>query len=64
MVSPSGDYLAELGGEGDGPGECRMPQTMAMLSDGTVGLGQRFPGRFIKVTPTGEPAGSLDMMDL
>jgi len=59
MVSPTGEYLAELGGEGDGPGECRMPQTVTMMPDGTVGLGQRFPGKFIKVTTTNEPAGNV-----
>ena len=61
VVSPSGDYVRELGGEGDGPGECRTPQTMVLLPDGTVGLGQRFPGRFIKVRRDGEPAGSVDI---
>jgi hypothetical protein len=61
MVSPTGAYLRELGGEGDGPGECRMPQTMTMFDDGTVGLGQRFPGRFVRVTRTGEPAPSIDL---
>jgi len=59
VVSPTGEYVAELGGEGDGPGECRMPQTLTMMPDGTVGLGQRFPGKFIKVTTTGEPAGTV-----
>jgi hypothetical protein len=59
MVSPTGAYLAELGGEGDGPGECRMPQTLTMMPDGTVGLGQRFPGKFIKVTKENVPAGSV-----
>ncbi len=59
VVSPAGEYVAELGGEGDGPGECRMPQTLTMMSDGTVGLGQRFPGKFIKVTTANVPAGNV-----
>jgi hypothetical protein len=59
MVSPAGEYVAELGGEGDGPGECRMPQTLTMMPDGTVGLGQRLPGKFIKVTKANEPAGNV-----
>lgn len=59
VVSPVGEYVAELGGEGDGPGECRMPQTVTMMPDGTVGLGQRFPGKFIKVTKSGVPAGTV-----
>ena len=61
VVSPTGEYIAELGGEGDGPGECRMPQTLTMMPDGTIGLGQRFPGKFIKVTPDNEPAGNVDI---
>lgn len=61
MVSPEGEYLAELGGEGDGPGECRMPQTMTLFPDGSVGLGQRFPGRFIRVNTANEPVGDLDI---
>jgi len=59
MVSPEGEYLRELGGEGDGPGECRMPHTITMMPDGSVALGQRFPGKFIKVTRDGLPAGNL-----
>ena len=61
VVSPDGEYLAELGGEGDGPGECRTPQTLTMMPDGTIGLGQRFPGKFIKVTTGNEPAGNVDI---
>lgn len=61
MVSSEGKYLGDLGGEGDGPGECRMPQTFTLMPDGTVGLGQRFPGRFIKVDVNGDPAGNVDI---
>jgi hypothetical protein len=61
MVSPDGQYVAELGGEGDGPGECRTPQAATLMPDGTVGLGQRFPGRFIKVDRQGNPAGNVDI---
>ncbi len=59
MVSPTGQYVRELGGEGEGPGECRTPQTITMMPDGTVGLGQRFPGKFIKVSKDGLPAGNV-----
>jgi hypothetical protein len=61
VVSPQGEYIGELGGEGDGPGECRQPQTLTMMPDGTVGLGQRFPGRFIKVDRDGTPAGQVEL---
>lgn len=61
LVSSGGEYLAELGGEGDGPGEVRTPQTFVLLPDGTVGIGQRFPGRFVKVGVDNVPAGNLDI---
>jgi hypothetical protein len=61
MVSSDGEILRELGKEGEGPGECRMPQTFCLMPDGTVGLGQRFPGRLIKVDKGGTPAGNVDI---
>lgn len=60
-ISADGEVLAILGGEGEGPGECRQPQTLAMLPDARVGLGQRFPGRFILVERDGTPAGQIDL---
>jgi hypothetical protein len=61
VIGPGGEDVAVLGGEGDGPGECRMPQTMALFDDGTVGLGQRFPGRFVRVDLANEPQPSIDL---
>ncbi len=61
MVSPEGEVLRNLSKEGHGPGECRMPQTFCLFPDGSVGLGQRFPGRFIKVDRQGLPAGNVDI---
>jgi len=61
VIGPDGRDVALLGGEGDGPGECRMPQTMALFDDGTVGLGQRFPGRFVRVDLQNEPHPSIDL---
>lgn len=61
VIGPDGEDVAILGGEGDGPGECRMPQTMALFDDGTVGLGQRFPGRFVRVDLANEPQPSIDL---
>ena len=60
VVSPTGQYLRELGREGEGPGECRMPQTMTMMPDGTVAMGQRFPGKFVRLNRDGSPAPSLE----
>lgn len=60
-LSAGGQVLAVLGGEGEGPGECRQPQTLTMMPGGKVGLGQRFPGRFILVERDGTPAGRIDL---
>jgi hypothetical protein len=61
VIGPDGRDVAVLGGEGDGPGECRMPQTMALFDDGSVGLGQRFPGRFVRVDLANDPLPSVDV---
>jgi hypothetical protein len=61
VIGPGGEDVATLGGEGDGPGECRMPQTMMLFDDGTVGLGQRFPGRFVRVDLQNDPQPSVDL---
>lgn len=61
MVSPDGEILRDLGREGEGPGECRMPQTLTMMPDGTVAMGQRFPGKFVCLHKDGTPAASVEI---
>ncbi len=57
VYSPTGEHLATLGREGDGPGEVRRPGGMFLLSDGRLGLLQSFPGRIVLLHPDGSPAG-------
>lgn len=57
IYSPDGEHLATVGREGDGPGEVRNPSDMFITDDGTVHLLQGFPGRVVKLTPDGLPAG-------
>ncbi len=62
VVSPGGRVLRQLFQEGDGPGEVRTPQGIAVLPDGRVALAQQFPGKFIMVDAQGDPAGSITVI--
>jgi hypothetical protein len=61
VFSPAGEFLRTLSREGDGPGESRNPRDMVFMSDGTLGLVQQFPGKFIKVDLNDNPAGNLPL---
>ncbi|MCP4574521.1 MAG: hypothetical protein GY838_19390 [bacterium] len=52
-----GEHQATVGKEGDGPGEVRRPNDAFVMADGTVCLLQGFPGKVIKLTADGLPAG-------
>ncbi len=56
-----GEYVKTLGRQGDGPGEVRRLSDLVFLPDGNLGLIQSFPGRIVKITPEGEPAGELKL---
>jgi hypothetical protein len=62
VVSPTGEVLRQIFREGDGPGEIRTPQGIALLSDGRVALAQQFPGKFIMVDSIGDPAGVITVI--
>ncbi|MBU1700777.1 MAG: hypothetical protein KJ970_20430 [Candidatus Eisenbacteria bacterium] len=59
VISPSGEYLRTISGEGDGPGEVRRPRDLVFLDDGTLGILELFPAKFIKLSSSGEPRGIL-----
>jgi len=59
VLSPTGELQATLGREGDGPGEFRNPTDLCLLPDGTVAVTQMFPGKIVKLTRDGEPAGTI-----
>jgi len=56
-IAADGEHLGTICQEGDGPGEVRRPNDMFILSDGTVGVLQGFPGRVVLLHPDGTPAG-------
>jgi hypothetical protein len=57
VISPEGEFLRTVCGEGDGPGEVRRPNDMFIMADGTICVLQGFPGRIVKLNPDGTPAG-------
>lgn len=57
VLSPDGDLVRTVCGEGEGPGEVRRPGDMLVAPDGTICVLQSFPGRIVKLHPDGTPAG-------
>ncbi|MCP4573690.1 MAG: hypothetical protein GY838_15130 [bacterium] len=58
VFAPDGEYLGDLGREGDGPGEVRQPIGVVLMEGGLVGLGSGFPGRVICLNADGTPTDS------
>jgi hypothetical protein len=59
VFDATGEHLRTLSRQGDGPGEVRTPIAMTFMDDGTLGLVELFPAKVVKLTATGEPAGTL-----
>jgi hypothetical protein len=57
VYSPEGEHLRTVFREGDGPGEIRQPNDMFVTADGTMCVLSGFPGKIIKVSADGLPAG-------
>ncbi len=60
VFSPAGEHLKTLGRQGDGPGEVNAPGDVVFMPDGTLGLVQIFPGKIVKLTMDGDPAGEFN----
>jgi hypothetical protein len=59
VYSPDGEFLRTLGRQGEGPGEVRSLNDIIFLPDGTLGLGQAFPGRVVRIGLDGTPGSSF-----
>ena len=57
VYSPAGEHLRTVFREGDGPGEVRQPNDMFVTADGTVCVLAGFPGKIVRVSADGLPAG-------
>lgn len=58
MLAADGEYVGDLGREGDGPGELRQPIGVVLMDDQVVGIGTGFPGRLIRLHRDGSPTDS------
>ncbi len=61
VYSPQGKQLRVIGREGEGPGEVNRPLDILFMPDGSVGLVQTFPGKIVKLTREGAPAGTFEL---
>ncbi len=59
VYSPDGEFLRTLFREGEGPGEILRPRDLVMMTDGSVGAVQEFPGKIVLVDRQGDPRGSV-----
>jgi len=62
VFTPGGEHLRTLSRQGEGPGEVRSPIAMTLMTDGSLGLVELFPGKIEKLSLTGEPAGSVTFL--
>lgn len=61
VYDSQGQFVGELGRDGDGPGEFRRPRDLILLPDGTVGVVQGFPGSIVRIARDGTPAGRIEL---
>lgn len=61
VYSAGGEFLREIGREGEGPGEFRGPSGMFFTPDGNLGVIQTMPGKIVLLTPEGDPAGEYPL---
>lgn len=59
VLDADGEHDVTLGREGEGPGEFSRAGSLCWTPDGAVGVVQRFPGRIVKLSLDGTPAGTI-----
>ena len=59
IFSPDGEHLRTISGQGEGPGEVRIPQNLVMLADDTLGILELFPGSLVTMQLDGTPGETI-----
>jgi hypothetical protein len=59
VLDPEGAFVRTLSREGEGPGECRRPEHMVFLPDGTLGLAQYINGKIVRIDLEGVPQSTI-----
>ncbi len=54
VFSPEGEFLREIGREGEGPGEFRRAEDLFLTVDGNIAVMQRMPGKIVQITTGGD----------
>jgi len=54
VFSPDGEYIGEIGREGEGPGEFRGGTDIFVDAEGNIAVIQQMPGKIIRITPGGD----------
>lgn len=60
VFDKDGNFLRDIGREGEGPGEFRQPSSMFIMPDGRIAVVQMMPGRIILLNPDGTPGGDFN----
>jgi hypothetical protein len=61
IFTQNGEFVRDIGREGEGPGEFRRPTGMFFTKDGTLGVMQIAPGKIVLLSPEGEPMGEYPL---
>ncbi len=61
IFSKDGEFIREIGRQGEGPGEFTRPTGMLFTKDGNLGVMQAAPGKIVLLTPEGEPMGEYPL---
>jgi hypothetical protein len=61
VFSPEGEFLREIGREGEGPGEFRRPEDMFLTGQGNIAIMQGMPGKIVQLSPEGDPLGNYPL---
>lgn len=55
VISPRGEVLRQIGGQGDGPGEFRNGNQLVFMPDGSLGVLEMMPGQVVCLDVDGNP---------